>query len=142
MITFIGILLFVIFLFLGGLHIFWAFDGQWGIDGVFPTKNEQEVIKMPGKIPTLTVAFGLLAFGGLALIKSGIIYLILPMWLDSYGVLLIAGIFILRAIGEFNYVGLFKKVKNTPFGRKDSKYYTPLCLLIGGLLLILEFLSR
>jgi len=40
-------------------------------------------------------------------------------------------IFILRAVGDFNYVGIFKKIKNTEFARADSKIFIPLCLIIG-----------
>ena len=53
------------------------------------------------------------------------------MWVYNYGYYFLAGIFILRAIGDFKYVGFFKKVKNTPFAKLDSKFYSPLCLLIG-----------
>ncbi len=51
---------------------------------------------------------------------------------------LIASIFIIRAIGEFNYVGFFKKIKYTQFGRNDTKYYSPLCLIIGILTIIID----
>lgn len=37
-----------------------------------------------------------------------------------------------------NYIGFFKKIKNTRFGRNDTKYYSPLCLLIGLLAIVLE----
>ncbi|PTT14637.1 DUF3995 domain-containing protein, partial [Flavobacterium sp. HMWF030] len=48
-------------------------------------------------------------------------------------------IFILRAIGDFNYVGFFKKHRNSEFALKDTKYYSPLCLLIGVLTLLVVF---
>ncbi|WP_222439555.1 DUF3995 domain-containing protein [Spirosoma utsteinense] len=34
------------------------------------------------------------------------------------------------------YVGFFKKIKHTPFGKNDTRYYSPLCLLIGVLTLV------
>ena len=40
-------------------------------------------------------------------------------------------IFLLRAIGEFKYVGIFKRVKKTKFGRFDTKLFSPLCLIIS-----------
>jgi len=40
-------------------------------------------------------------------------------------------IFILRAIGEFNVVGIFKKIKGTVFAKYDMYFYIPLCLFVG-----------
>ena len=54
------------------------------------------------------------------------------------GLWIIAGIFILRAIGDFRYVGFFKSVKQSAFARADSRYYSPLCLLIGVLGIMIE----
>jgi len=49
-------------------------------------------------------------------------------------------IFLLRAIGDFNYVGFFKKIKDTNFGKMDSKYYSPLCLVIAIMGFAVKFL--
>ncbi|WP_281635816.1 DUF3995 domain-containing protein [Flavobacterium marginilacus] len=47
----------------------------------------------------------------------------------------------MRAIGDFNYVGFFKKIKLAKFGKNDTKYFSPLCLIIGILTLILELIK-
>ena len=91
----------------------------------------------PELLPTFIVAFGLLRFGLFILVKSGLIGFKFPSWLDKYGLWIIASIFILRAIGEFNYVGFFKKYKQTKFGQNDTKYYSLLCLIIGILIMVL-----
>ena len=136
--TTISILLFIIFLSLSAIHFYWGFGGRRLSDGVLPTKlGETTPTVMPGKIPTFIVAIGLLCFGLFYLVKAEIISLLLPSWLDRYGLWFIAGIFIFRAIGDFRYVGFFKKIKQTKFGMKDSKYYSPLCLMIGILTLII-----
>jgi hypothetical protein len=62
----------------------------------------------------------------------------LPQWFVANGLWLIAGVFMLRAIGEFKYVGFFKKVRKTAFGLNDTKFYSPLCLLIGLLMMIIQ----
>lgn len=141
MTTIIAILLITIFLFLSGLHVYWGFGGQWGNGAVIPTKNENVKVMMPGIVPTFIVALGLLGFGLVVSMNVVELDFKLPVWLDvvnKYGLWLIASIFILRAIGEFNYVGFFKKYKQTKFGQNDTKYYSPLCLTIGVLTLILE----
>lgn len=128
----LALFLFVIFLFLSSLHFYWALGGKWGSGTVLPTKsdaNNQKALN-PGIVPTLIVAFGLLAFGLFPLIITDMIPFELPHWLEKSGLWILAGIFGLRAIGDFRYVGFFKKHKNTKFGRNDTKYYSPLCLLI------------
>jgi hypothetical protein len=141
MTTVIAIILIAFFFFLSGIHIYWGFGGQWGNAAVIPTKNDNEKVMLPGIIPTFIVALGLLCFGILVFLSSTQLDFKIPIWFDiihKYGLWVIAGIFILRAIGEFNYVGFFKKIKHTKFGQNDTKYYSPLCLTIGILTLILE----
>lgn len=138
MTTIIAIILFLIFLFLSSIHFYWGVGGRWGSEAVIPTKDDNVKVMMPGLLPTFIVAFGLFGFGLFILIKSGLINFDLPHWLSNYGLWIIASIFILRAIGEFNYVGFFKKMKHTKFGQRDTKYYSPLCLLIGVLTIIIE----
>lgn len=141
MITIIALILIQIFLFLSALHIYWGLGGQWGNRAVIPTKDDNVKVIMPGIVPTFTVALGLLCFGAIVFLNSfGVNLNPVPGigMIRKYGLWGIAAIFILRAIGDFNYVGFFKKTKNTNFGRNDTKYYSPLCLIIGILAIILE----
>lgn len=141
MTTIIAIILITIFLFLSGIHIYWGLGGQWGNGAVIPTKDDNVKVMMPGVVPTFIVAFGLLCFGLVVLMNVVELDFKIPFWLDivhKYGLWVIASIFIIRAIGEFKYVGFFKKYKQTKFGQNDTKYYSPLCLTIGMLTIILE----
>ncbi len=139
MTTAIAIVLFLIFVFISSIHFYWAFGGKWGGDAVLPTKDDNNTkVLNPTILPTLIVAFGFLGFGLFVLIISGLIDFNVPHWLSKYGLWIIAGIFMLRAIGDFNYVGFFKKIKQTKFGKNDTKYFSPLCLAIGILAVILE----
>ena len=139
MTTIIAIILFIIFLFISAIHFYWAFGGKWGSEAVLPSKDDINTkVLNPTIIPTLIVAFGLLSFGLFILIVSGHIAFEIPHWLYKYGLWIVAGIFTLRAIGDFKYVGFFKKIKQTKFGKNDTKYYSPLCLTIGILTIILE----
>ena len=42
-----------------------------------------------------------------------------------------AVIFFLRFVGEFSYVGIFKRHKNSKFARMDTLLYSPLCLFLS-----------
>lgn len=134
----ITLLLFLIFLFLSSVHFYWAFGGKWGTEGVYPSKADGSPMRPPSIAATLIVAIGLLSFAVFYLIKAGYISVQLPLWLNKNGLWILTALFILRAIGDFNYLGFFKKVKNSNFAVNDTKYYVPLCLIIGLLTLVLQ----
>lgn len=132
----IAVVLFGVFLFLSLIHFYWAFGGKWGTEGVYPTPDAQTPPKNPGVIPTLIVAVGLFGFGIFYLMKVKMVLFGLPLWLEKYGLCILMTIFTVRAIGDFKYLGFFKKIKNTKFGQNDTRYFAPLCFIIG----ILTFL--
>lgn len=129
-ISIFSLLLFLIFMVLSGFHFYWLFGGTWGVNSVIPTKDNDTSALSPPKFATLVVALGLASFGGVYLIQSGFVRFTLPNWVE-YAYWGIPVIFTLRAIGEFNYVGFFKKIKHTEFAKADSKLFSPLCLGIG-----------
>jgi Protein of unknown function (DUF3995) len=126
----------LILLAISGIHFFWAFGGRWGVDAAIPTSQDGKKTLSPDIFATLVVAFGILAMALLHLEKiqmGGIpcLGLPIPAWINAYGLKIISGIFLIRAIGEFRYVGFFKKIKNTKFANLDTKYYSPLCLILS-----------
>ncbi|GGF14171.1 DUF3995 domain-containing protein [Flavobacterium limi] len=137
MTNFIVIVLFTIFLFLSSIHFYWAFGGKWGSKGVFPSNPDGSPMRPPSVLATLIVAAGLLAFSLFYLIKGGYFSVGLPLWINKNGLWVLTGIFILRAVGDFKYLGFFKKIKNSKFAVNDTKLYSPLCLAIGILTLVL-----
>ena len=136
----VSLVLTIVFFVLGGIHLYWALGGQWGFEHSLPTEGERgERVLKPRKIDTVMVGIGLLAFGVVYLGKSGSIDLSQYEFILYYIRWAVPIIFILRAIGEFKYVGFFKKIKHTKFGRVDTKLFSPLCLAIGILGLWIQF---
>jgi hypothetical protein len=130
-----------IFLLLGLLHVYWAFGGKWGFASAIPTEESGKKIILPGTIASLIVAFGLLLF---ASITSSIIFPLVPSVIFTYKKILIysiAALFGLRAIGEGNYVGFFRRARKTRFASMDKKFYSPLCLYLSISSAILGFFS-
>ncbi len=124
-------ILFLVFTVLGSFHFYWLFGGVWGLEKVIPTKsNELKNISIP-KFATLLVGLVLILFGLIYLIKSGLVIFPVSNWIINYAYWFIPSIFMLRAIGEFKYVGFFKKIKNTKFAKADSTIFSPLCLGIA-----------
>jgi len=131
-----------IFLFIGGLHLYWMFGGTWGLYSAIPSKETYVAnsFKVP-KIVALIIALLLLSCAALYFINSGLSSWALPYDLLHYGYWIIPSAFLLRAIGDFNYVGFFKKIKNTKFAEADSKIFIPLCLTIGALGFTLQLIK-
>lgn len=130
MLIFLTFLNSLIFIILSLLHIYWAFGGLWGKDLAVPTGKTGQKLFVPSVRSTLIVAVGLLIFALCNLsIKFSPVLPLNPLFL-RYGILLIGLVFLIRAIGDFNYVGLMKKHKISDFARQDSLFYTPLCLML------------
>ncbi len=140
MITILSLLLFIVFTFLSLIHFYWLLGGKWGLNKVIPTKEYQaNIISIP-KFATFLVGAVLMIFGILYLVKSGLVNFEIPGFLLQFSYWFIPSIFVLRAMGEFKYVGFFKKIKNTVFAKADTKYFSPLCLGIGVIGIVLQLL--
>lgn len=135
----ISTLLSILFAVLSGFHFYWLFGGHWGLDYVIPQREEGKGSHNIPPMATLLVALGLLLFS--ALYASHLVPIVFPEWL-SFGLLwFIPAIFSLRVIGDFNYVGLFKKVKKTSFASADNRVFIPICLCVSVLGFSLVFLA-
>lgn len=127
----LSILLSLILIGLGMIHFNWVIGGKFGFSESLPTKENGERVLNPKKIDSAIVGIGLTIFGIFYLVKSELIEYRLPDWIIDYGSWIIPIIFLLRAVGEFKYVGFFKSIKKTDFGKLDTKLFSPLCLIIG-----------
>ena len=129
----------VIFLFLSGLHFYWLTKNPVNDFAVIPETNEGSLVFKPGTVVTFVVALGLLMFAVITLGNSDF----LENWMNQniihYGTLGIAVVFLLRAIGDFKYVGIFKTVLKTEFANNDTHYFVPLCLWLSVVSFYLYF---
>ncbi|RDB04057.1 DUF3995 domain-containing protein [Runella aurantiaca] len=132
----------LIFAFIASVHFYWAFGGRRLSTLAVPTSNgsQQKPLFTPGPLSTMAVGIGLLCFAWILAVKAGFINSsLLSDSVITYISIGIAIIFFLRAIGEFKYVGFFKKIKQTEFGQMDTRYYSPLCLLISFIILVINY---
>ena len=127
----LSILLSLIFFALGIIHFNWVIGGTFGFEASLPTNDNGERVLNPKRIDSAIVGIGLTLFGLFYMFKSGLISVNLSDWILIYAGWIIPAIFILRATGDFKYIGFFKRVKNTSFGKLDTKFFSPLCLVIG-----------
>ncbi len=86
----------------------------------------------PSAMATIGVGVVLLLFAALVAAMAGILSTGIPRvtlaWL-SYGLAL--GL-LARAVGEFKYVGFFKRVRGSAFATMDTFIYSPLCLVLSA----------
>ena len=119
------------FVLLGAWHFYMAFGGKPGDNAAVPSVNGKPLF-VPSRRSTIAVGFVLMLFALLVAATAGYVSVGLPrQWLVWLSYALALGL-LARAIGEFRYVGFFKKVRGSRFARMDSLLYSPLCLLLSG----------
>jgi len=60
-------------------------------------------------------------------------------WINL-GAWVIAALFLLRAMGDFRYVGFTKSIRSTNFAAYDTKIFTPLSLTIGLMIVVISLI--
>lgn len=132
MVSVIAMMSAVILVAISGFHLYWAGGGQLGSAVAIPKRADGgELLFKPRAVETVAVAILLLAAAAALLVQANLIHL---GNVDRYAriiCIVCAVVFFIRAVGEFNYLGLFKKVRNTVFGKYDTLYYSPLCLFLA-----------
>lgn len=102
-------------------------------------KGEQQPIFKPRKLGTILVAVLILLASSMLIFQAGYLESLQTNTLTKIGSIVCATVFMIRAIGDFNYLGFFKKIKHSQFARYDTWIYSPLCLFLGLTYIILLF---
>ena len=130
MITFIPILNITIFFLLSALHFYWAFGGTKGRKVSIPTDSNGRKLFNPSFSITIFIAVGFVFFAAVNVAYQNWMNLAATQNYPKYGMLVIGIIFLLRTIGDFNYIGLTKTHKQSKFAKFDTLLYIPFCLLL------------
>ncbi len=141
MIFVLSIVLAIVFLSISLLHFNWAFRGIDNVAKVFPVIPGKKGPSQPSPFLTGLVAIALLAIALFYFWKAQIFEMELSPIISKYLGWLVSIIFLIRAIGDFKYVGFFSKIRSTEFSKLDRKYYSPLCLLIAILGILIQTLA-
>lgn len=137
---YLSLVVIILLVFIAFMHLYWVFGGRLGLDSVIPTVHDRPLLN-PGKIAAFIVAIAMCGFSFIAYLlqfhdlssASYSIYILSIGWMLSF-------IFVLRAIGEFNVVGFFKKVKDSKFAKYDTMLYSPLSLFIGLYFVLITYI--
>ncbi|HET9727328.1 MAG TPA: DUF3995 domain-containing protein [Gemmatimonadales bacterium] len=112
------------------VHVYWAAGGRWGHGATLPERDGRPAFQ-PGPWSTLLVA-ALLAMAGVVVLgRVGLGPAAHLGRLTHIGAWAVAAAFLLRGIGDFRLMGLFRRESTTRFARWDRRVYTPLALALG-----------
>ena len=116
---------------LASIHVYWALGGRRGVADAIPERDGRLVFQ-PGPFGTAVVAVLLLVSSALVLDRGGAVGThFAPPALRLWGAWGIAAALSARAIGDFRYVGFFKRLRGTRFADLDTRLYSPLALALG-----------
>jgi hypothetical protein len=101
-----------------------------GTSGAVPSVAGRPLF-VPSARATAAVGFVLLLFACLVAATGGLVHVGIPPRLLTWSSFALALGLLARAIGEFKYVGFFKRVRGTRFAKLDTLLYSPLCLLLA-----------
>lgn len=127
----------VIFIVLSLFHLYWAAGGVRWINDVLPTSSNGLRRMNPPTASTIMVAIALLIFAFVTTGNVGLYDKYVKRNYFRYGILAIGLLFLLRAIGDFKFIGFFKTVRATRFALNDTNLFSPLCLFISILCLLI-----
>jgi hypothetical protein len=101
-----------------------------GTGGAVPSVSGRPLF-VPSARSTVLVGILLLSFAGLVAATAGLMPIGIPARVLSWFCYALAFGLLARAVGEFKYVGFFKRVRGSRFARLDTLLYSPLCLLLA-----------
>jgi len=134
----ISIILSIIFFTIALIHFNWALGSEWAFDVLLPLKDDGSRLFTPRQIESFVVGVGLMLFCIYYLLLAGILSIHVPEVILKYAGWIIPSIFLIRAIGDFNYCGFFKRKKNSKFAKMDTNFFSPLCLMLSILGFIIK----
>ena len=114
------------------IHVYWASGGTIGKSVAIP-KRDSKPLFAPTPFTTFLVALALFAMAALNAAKIGWIAEDGISRFADAGLWITAAIFLLRAVGDFRYVGFFKRHRDSRFAALDTMASSPICLLLACL---------
>ncbi|KVC43365.1 DUF3995 domain-containing protein [Burkholderia diffusa] len=112
------------------VHVYWAFGGRLGKRAAIPEQDGVPLLR-PTTLGTLAIAVALLVGACVVASRAGWLWPNLYPGGIAFAIVALALIFAVRAVGDFRYVGFFKRVRGSRFAWMDSVCYSPLCLALS-----------
>lgn len=123
------------------LHVYWGVAGTSGRSSAIPEAGGRPLFQ-PTRAACFAVAAALFAATWVLLVSAGHLPALGLPWLGMAGAATVGAVLVARAIGDFRFVGFFKRVHGTEFALLDTRLFSPLCLALGALALWAAFGPR
>jgi Protein of unknown function (DUF3995) len=114
-----------------GFHFYWGLGGKTGWHVAAPQLPNGQPLFIPGRAATLLVALALTGIAAGLLAFTFHVELLLGRQAQRWAMALLGAVFLARGLSWHPYVGMFKSVRHTAFGRNDTWFYSPGCVLSG-----------
>ncbi len=121
---------------LGVVHFYWALGGSYAKAGAIPSSANGKPVLFPRPLITAAVGAALFVMAGLVGAAAGLLPVPVSPLLVKVPTGLLALVFLARGVGDFRYVGFFKSVKGSLFARRDTYFYSPLCMVLAAMIFI------
>jgi len=125
--------------FAAGFHLHWALGGRLGYSVSLPQRPDGAPV-MAHRLgwwrwAAAGVALGLVLLGALAFAVDRDLESPLPPSIAKGALILTGTAFVLRALVPTPWTGFFKRIRSTRWARYDTRFYSPLFLLLGASLI-------
>lgn len=120
----------LVFVALALWHVRMALSPSSGESGAMPSVAGKPLF-VPSAQATLAVAVVLFLFACLVAATARLVETGIPANVLSWLCYALALGLLARAVGEFKYLGFFKRVRGSRFARLDTWVYSPLCLALA-----------
>jgi hypothetical protein len=120
----------LVFVVLAVWHVRMALSPSSGESGAMPSVAGKPLF-VPSPAATLAVAVVLFLFACLVAATARLVEIGIPTHVLSWLSYALALGLLARAVGEFRYLGFFKRVRASRFARLDTWVYSPLCLALA-----------
>jgi hypothetical protein len=115
---------------LATVHFYWALCCMEGRPLLVPEIDGKPVYT-PRNTDCLDVGSALMLACVIVAVRGELLHSPMPAaWTDT-STFAIGAVLVARAIGDFRYVGFFKRVRDTPFAEWDTRLFSPVSLLLG-----------
>ena len=126
----------VVFSVLAAFYIYWAFGGSAGKSTAMPPSDSPYA---PSSSGTFGIALYLLFSAAIVLALRGLIEVPLSPRIQIGFTYMLALSLLLRAIGDFQLIGFFKRIRNTRFAKCDTFLLSPLALVLAISVFVLVY---
>ncbi len=112
------------------IHMYWALGGSIGAEALVPQTTKGPLFRLTAPT-TLMISLTFILAADLMLARIGVATARIPSWGLHLACAALAVLFLMRAIGDFRYVGFFKRVRHSRFARFDTRLYSPVSLFLA-----------